>query len=137
MSLTRDELAYVDETVKRIGRSPASAIPVLQALQEHIMAHVNFWTQATVMRPHLLAALGLPPLPLPPDVASVVAQAGIPMTAGAPVGDPPGGPAPGPQKPKGGGTESGAKGDAGPQMPNQPSMPKNPATGEKVGEDGT
>src|SRR5262245_24984469 len=29
------ELAYVDETLERLGREPDAVIPVLQALQEH------------------------------------------------------------------------------------------------------
>ncbi|MFM1945675.1 MAG: hypothetical protein RI897_4657 [Verrucomicrobiota bacterium] len=35
MSLTREELRFVDEAVGRIGRSSEAVIPVLQAIQEH------------------------------------------------------------------------------------------------------
>jgi NADH-quinone oxidoreductase subunit F len=35
MKLNDTELGFVEQTVGRIGRSPQSVIPILQALQEH------------------------------------------------------------------------------------------------------
>lgn len=100
---------------------------LVAAVMEHIQDHLNLWQQASQSNPQILLATGQQPLP----------------QMGPPPGAPPGGPPPGPGGPGGPGGPPGPGGNAphlaGPpdealdsQQPNQPRMPMNPATHERV-----
>jgi hypothetical protein len=107
------------------------APPIIAKLDEHIRAHDALWVTLTIQEPHILAATGQRPAPLPM------------MAPGAP---PPGGPPGGPPMP---GNDNGkppaANDNASPvdapvnpapgQSPNAPAMPQqpvNPATQKRV-----
>lgn len=100
----------------------------VEAITMHIMEHETQWQMLTMQRPALLAALGLPPAPMPmPMMPPGPMGPDGPPPPGGDMGDaeveavqPPSvGPAAVPDQPGG-------------SMPSGPQMPVNPATGERV-----
>jgi hypothetical protein len=91
---------------------------LVQATLAHIQEHIALWTDASIQMPGLLAALGVPPIPMPaPMGAPMPGQAG----PGAPQGDP---------GEMVGGGEPPAQAAA--DEVKQPNLPFNPATGERA-----
>jgi hypothetical protein len=89
-----------------------------QNVTEHILEHIDLWTTASIQKPGLLAALNIPPIPMPQ-------QMGLPGMSPQDGGSP--GPAGAPGKLVGGG-EPPAQRKA--QEVKPAGMPTNPATGE-------
>lgn len=102
---------------------------VIQNVQAYIDQHAMLWQQITMMEPHLLVVLGIPPFPapMPPPMPGGSPGAEGPPPPGGGDGPPPdvealGPPPVGPGAPP----PMGGEGD----QPGMPGMPTNPATGE-------
>jgi hypothetical protein len=98
------------------------------AVTERILAHEMNWQRLTAERPAALAALGIPPAPMP-----MMMGPGGPMPPDGPPG--PGGPPAGPEDAPTEALEpppAAPGGPGGAQGPDMPQMPVDPSTGERV-----
>lgn len=115
-------LAILDEPEVRENK------PLAEHILDHVQTHIDQWTQLSAMNPALLLATGQQPLPVPP-----------PMGAPMPGGPAPEGPPQGPPNPSG--PQPNARPEAPVDVPpppaaeqagtDMPTMPINPATGER------
>lgn len=122
--ITENHPDHIKSHMSVISSSKKKQDPQLvQATLGHIQEHIDLWTQASMNMPGLLAALNIPPIPMPQP--PMMGPPGAPGPGGPPVGAPPGNPG----KMVGGG-ESPVKAKA--DGVHEPRLPFNPETHERA-----